>query len=65
MARRRHWGGAEVVNKIETALKIAVRELKQRGRERYKIIDLITEYNDFMWECMQPAGDFPPSSLKK
>ena len=31
------------------------RELKQRGRERqrkrYKTIDLITEYNNFMWEC--------------
>ena len=27
------------------------RELKQRGRECYKTIDLITEYNHFMWEC--------------
>ena len=31
------------------------RELKQRGRERqrecYKTIDLITEYDHFMWEC--------------
>ena len=31
------------------------RKLKQRGwerqRERYKTIDLITEYNYFMWEC--------------
>ena len=31
------------------------RELKQRGwecrREYYKTIDLITEYNHFMWEC--------------
>ena len=30
-------------------------ELKQRGQERqeelYKTIDLITEYNHFMWEC--------------
>ena len=31
------------------------RELKQRGlerqQERYKTIDLITEYNYFMWKC--------------
>ena len=31
------------------------RELKQRGQERqrecHKTIDLITEYNHFMWEC--------------
>ena len=31
------------------------RELKQRGREYqqecYKTMDLITEYNHFMWEC--------------
>ena len=31
------------------------RELKQWGRERrrerYKTIDLITEYNHFLWEC--------------
>ena len=44
-----------------------IRELQQRGRERqrerYKTMDLITEYNDFMWECNRLAT-FPSSSLQ-
>ena len=43
------------------------RELKKRGRERererYKTIDLITEYNPFTWECNHLAT-FPPWSLE-
>ena len=39
------------------------RELKQRGRECqrecYKTIDLITEYNHFMWECNHLAHRSP------
>ena len=39
------------------------RELKQRGRERqrerHKTIDLITEYNHFMWECNHLAHRSP------
>ena len=39
------------------------RKLKQRGRERqrerYKTIDLITEYNHFMWECNHLAHRSP------
>ena len=43
------------------------RELTQRRREprreRYKTMDLITEYNNFTWECNQLAV-FPPLSLE-
>ena len=39
------------------------RELKQWGRERqrerYKTIDLITDYNHFMWECSHLAHRSP------
>ena len=39
------------------------RKLKQRRRERqrerYKTIDLITEYNHFMWECNHQAHRSP------
>ena len=34
---------------------------RERRRERYKTIDLITEYNDFTWKWNQLAA-FPPSS---
>ena len=39
---------------------------RERQRERYKAIDLITEYNklnNFTWECNQLAT-FPSSSLE-
>ena len=36
---------------------------RERQRERYKTIDLIVEYNHFMWECKHLAT-FPPSSFE-
>ena len=52
---------------VQTHSTLYIRELKQRGRERqrerYKTIDLITEYNHFTWECNH-LGTFSPSSLE-
>ena len=52
---------------VQTHSTLYIRELKQRGRERqrerYKTIDLITEYNHCTWECNHLAT-FSPSSLE-
>ena len=65
---------ADVVNiKVQSSRLISIvavflgsRDLTQVGREhqreRYRIIVLITKYNDFTWECNQLAT-FPSSSF--
>ena len=58
---------AQPQSKVTGSYKKGLRELKQRGRERqlerYKTIDLVTEYNHFTWECNH-LPTFLPSSLE-